>query len=194
MLVDVTGKQTSLPTGNWSLSGILVRKAIEDRTRGSWVSFRSGAANGSPRFERKTTRDSHSDLVLNDAVPGWVDLRIVRVGWRFVLLRRYPGKRWRLHWVYARGDLPASMQVGSTRSRATRTRRPTSSPTWTSSASPPPACRPSSSVATWTAASARPSSCRTSRVRSRETPAPPGSSRRGARPPGTRSGRRLVER
>jgi hypothetical protein len=112
MLVDVTGKQTSLPTANWSLSGILVRKAIEDRTRESWVSFRSGAVNGSPRFERKTTRDSHSDLVLNDAVPGWVELRIVRVGLRFVLLRRYPGKRWRLHWVYARGDLPASMQVG----------------------------------------------------------------------------------
>ena len=112
MLVDVTGKQTSLPTANWSLSGILVRQATDDRTRESWISLRSGVVHGNPSFERKTTRSSHSDLVLNSARPGWVELRIARVGWRFVLLRRYPGDRWRLHWVYSRGDLPASMQVG----------------------------------------------------------------------------------
>ena len=41
-----------------------------------------------------------------------MELRIGRVGPSFVLLRRYPGTRWRLHWVYARPDLPPLLQVG----------------------------------------------------------------------------------
>jgi hypothetical protein len=112
MLVDATGQDGGLPTANWSLSGILVRAATTDRARENWLSLRSGAVNGSPVFERKTTRTSHSDLVLTQAVPGWVQLRIVRLGPRFVLLRRYPGRAWQLHWVYTRYDLPATLQVG----------------------------------------------------------------------------------
>lgn len=112
MLVQATGKQTPLPTANWSLSGILVRQPTSDRTRESWVSLRSGVVGGSPVFERKTTRTSRSELVLTSAKPGWVELRIARLGPKFVLLYRYPGDRWRLHWVYTRFDLPAQLQVG----------------------------------------------------------------------------------
>ena len=43
------------------------------------------------RGERKTTVQSRSELVLAAETPGWVQLRIARVGPRFVLLRRYPG-------------------------------------------------------------------------------------------------------
>jgi hypothetical protein len=112
MLVNVTGKQAPLPTADWSLSGILVRAATGDRARENWVSLRSGVVGGAPVFERKTTRTSRSELVLAQAVPGWVELRIVRLGPRFVLLRRYPAARWQLHWVYSRYDLPALLQVG----------------------------------------------------------------------------------
>jgi hypothetical protein len=59
-----------------------------------------------------TTPGQLTVIVLDPAIPGWVELRIDRLGSRFVLLRRYPGARWRLHWVYSRGDLPASLQVG----------------------------------------------------------------------------------
>ena len=114
MLVDVTGKQSPVPTANWSLSGILVRSPSGDHNRRSenWVSFRSGAVGGQPVFERKTTVQSRSDLVLAAETPGWVQLRIARVGPRLVLLRRYPGSPWKLHWVYSRYDLPKTLQVG----------------------------------------------------------------------------------
>ena len=114
MLVNVTGKQGPTPTANWSLSGILVRAPSGDRDRRSenWVSFRSGAVDGQPVFERKTTVQSRSELVLAAETPGWVELRIARVGPRFILLRRYAGAAWKLHWVYSRYDLPKTLQVG----------------------------------------------------------------------------------
>jgi hypothetical protein len=114
MLVNVTGKQGPIPTANCSLSVILVRSAAGDRDRRDedWVSFRSGAVGGMPVFERKTTVQSRSELVLAAETPGWVELRIARVGPMFVLLRRYPGSPWKLHWVYSRYDLPKTLQVG----------------------------------------------------------------------------------
>ena len=112
--IDVSGKAGGVPTANWSLSGILVRSPSgdTDRRNENWVSFRSGAVSGSPAFERKTTVRSHSQLVLDPETPGWVELRVARVGPRFVLLRRYPGGTWKLHWVYPRYDLPKVLQVG----------------------------------------------------------------------------------
>ena len=110
--LNVAGKSTPLPTADWSLSGLLVRAPTGDRTNENWLSFRSGAVQGGPVLERKTTRRSHSDLVLDPVTPGWIELRIARVGQKFVLLRRTPGDRWRLHWVYPRYDLPAQLEVG----------------------------------------------------------------------------------
>jgi hypothetical protein len=114
MLVNVTGTQGPTPTANWSLSGILVRAPSGDRDRRSEdsISFRSGAVGGQPVFERKTTVQSRSELVLAAETPGWVELRIARVGPKLVLLRRYPGAAWKLHWVYSRYDLPKTVQVG----------------------------------------------------------------------------------
>ena len=112
--IDVTGKATAVPTASWSLAGILVRSQSGDANRANenWLSFRSGAVSGSPAFERKTTVHSHSQLVLDPETPGWVELRVARVGPKFVLLRRYPGAGWKLHWVYARYDLPKLLEVG----------------------------------------------------------------------------------
>jgi hypothetical protein len=112
--INVTGKAGGVPTANWSLAGILVRSPSgdADRANESWVSFRSGAVSGSPAFERKTTVRGHSQLVLDPEMSGWVELRIARVGPKFVLLRRYPGAAWKLHWVYSRYDLPKVLQVG----------------------------------------------------------------------------------
>jgi hypothetical protein len=111
-LVNATGKDGPLPTANWSLSGILVRSPARDRTSENWVSFRTGAVQGAPTLERKSTRQSRSELVLDPGRQGWIELRIVRLGPKFFLLRRYPGGDWRLHWVYSRFGLPARLQVG----------------------------------------------------------------------------------
>jgi len=110
--VNAMGRQTALPTANWSLSGLLVRRTSAARSTESWVAFRSGVVQGRSVLERKTTRGGHSDLVLSPVQAGWVELRIARVGAALVLLRRFPGRSWKLHWVYSRADLPARLEVG----------------------------------------------------------------------------------
>jgi hypothetical protein len=94
--IRVTGTGGPTPTANWSLSGLLVRRPTADRIDESWLAFRVGRVDGSDVFERKTTRSGHSVLVLSPAKPGWVDLRVARVGGYFAFLRRYPGGTWHL--------------------------------------------------------------------------------------------------
>jgi hypothetical protein len=108
----VTGREGPVPTADWSLSGLLVRRPTADRGKESWLSFRVGRVKGKDVFERKTTTAGESVLVLSPAVPGWVDLRVARVGKYFVFLRRFPGKSWVLNHVYLRRDLPAALTVG----------------------------------------------------------------------------------
>jgi hypothetical protein len=106
----VSGEQGAVPTANWSLAGLLVRSP---QTSGeNWINFTVGRARGKSVFERKSTRSTHSILVLNPAPAGWLELRQVRIGNRFFLLRRADGGNWVVHWTYIRRDLPASLQVG----------------------------------------------------------------------------------
>jgi len=110
--LHVTGRDGATPTADWSLSGLLVRRPTDDRTKESWVSFRVGRRGGKDVFERKTTFAGTSALVLSPAQPGWVELRIARVGRYFVLLRRLPGGAWTPHFTYIRRDLPLALTAG----------------------------------------------------------------------------------
>jgi hypothetical protein len=106
----VSGEHGAVPTADWSLAGLLVR-APPTKTE-NWLNFTVGRVRGQSVFERKTTRASSSILVLNAAPTGWIELREVRIGNRFYLLRGAAGGRWILHWRYARRDLPVTLQVG----------------------------------------------------------------------------------
>ena len=110
--LHVTGRTGDAPTADWSLSGLLVRRPTDNRSQESWVSFRIGRRAGKDVFERKTTSAGVSTLVLTPAQPGWVELRIARVGRYFVLLRRYPGGPWVTHFTYIRRDLPLALTAG----------------------------------------------------------------------------------
>jgi hypothetical protein len=110
--LHVTGRDGPVPTADWSLSGLLVRRPTDDRGKESWVSFRIGRRAGKDVFERKTTYGGVSTLVLAPAQQGWVELRIARVGRYFVLLRRYPGSPWVTHFTYIRRDLPLALTAG----------------------------------------------------------------------------------
>src|SRR4051812_10444532 len=100
--IRASGRRSALPRANWSLSGLLVRAPTEDPEAESWIGWTVGAVSGTPVFERKTTAHSFSELRLVPARPGWVELRVVRVGSTFALLRRYPGKPWVLQHAYLR--------------------------------------------------------------------------------------------
>jgi hypothetical protein len=108
--VLATGEHGTVPTANWSLAGLLLRSP---QTAGeNWLNFTVGQARGRRVFERKSTRSTTSALVLNPAPTGWLELRQVRIGYRFYLLRRAEGGKWIVHWTYVRRDLPATLQVG----------------------------------------------------------------------------------
>jgi hypothetical protein len=108
----VTGRAGDAPAADWSLSGLLVRRPTDNRGQESWVSFRVGRRDGKDVFERKTTVAGTSTLVLTPARPGWVELRIARVGRYFVLLRRHSGGPWTTHFTYIRRDLPPALTAG----------------------------------------------------------------------------------
>jgi hypothetical protein len=110
--LHVTGRDGATRTADWSLSGLLVRRPTDDRSKESWLSFRVGRRGGKDVFERKTTVGGVSMLVLTPAQPGWVELRIARVGRYFFLLRRYPGGAWTPHFTYIRRDLPLALTAG----------------------------------------------------------------------------------
>jgi regulation of enolase protein 1 (concanavalin A-like superfamily) len=107
--VSVSGEQGAVPTANWSLAGLLVRSP--QTSNENWLNFTVGRARGKNVFERKSTRSTRSILVLNPAPTGWLELRQVRIGNRFYLLRRADGGKWVVHWTYIR-HLPAMLQVG----------------------------------------------------------------------------------
>jgi hypothetical protein len=108
----VTGESGGLPTADWSLAGLLVRRQTDDAARENWIGWTTGAVSGAPVFERKTTARSASVLRLIPARTGWVELRVARIGSVFFLLRRYPGERWAYAARYVRADLPRTLQVG----------------------------------------------------------------------------------
>ena len=109
--VSVTGKATTKPTANWTLSGILARDPASTNADEDWVSVRTGVVDGRWVAERKTTTASVSTLDLARSGPGWQELRLARLGDRFFLLRRQ-AEEWRLWWVYRRPDLPVGLQLG----------------------------------------------------------------------------------
>ncbi len=110
--IRAQGVDARVPKANWSLSGLLLRAPVGAGARENWIGWTAGYVDGVPEVERKTTRQSGSVLRLARVPAGWIELRAVRMGPVFALLRRSPGKRWVLQGSYARRDLPSELQVG----------------------------------------------------------------------------------
>ncbi|TKD00891.1 DUF1349 domain-containing protein [Polyangium fumosum] len=118
--VLVTGASTDVPARGYSLAGLLAR-APHDEGRKNWkegtenwifITAGTGDGDGVPQFETKNTKDSSSRLELSPRTPGWVELRIARVGTRITLLRRAEKEDWRVMRREERPELPRTLQVG----------------------------------------------------------------------------------
>ena len=104
--IDATGKETDLPQRSFSLAGLMARAPRPAGMAGwqpqqeNWVFITTGYGDNGPGarrqagLETKTTVNSHSTLVLKAVPPGWMDLRVVRVGANFVMLYRLSGGDW----------------------------------------------------------------------------------------------------
>jgi len=109
--VKATGRSGSLPTVDWSLTGLLLRAPTAQPRSENWIGHTVGFVS-QPTIERKTTRESRSVLRLSPVPAGWIELRAVRSGRLFALLHRVPGQPWQLDGAYSRADLPRTLQVG----------------------------------------------------------------------------------
>lgn len=116
---------TGAPGRDYSLAGIMVREpraitnpAVDWAAGGeNYVFLSHGTANtpGTYQYEVKTTEDSSSNLEISSAPAAITEIRTVRIGSAFIMLRRPDGApSWIVHRRYPRADMPATLQVGLT--------------------------------------------------------------------------------
>ena len=119
--VRVRGSANDVPGGTWSLGGLMARvpngldsKSWEPR-RENWhfITTGVGLERGKPMTETKGTYNSFSSLKLRPFQPGWVELRLVRVGMTLFALARPDGaSRWQVRDRFYRMEFNPYMQVG----------------------------------------------------------------------------------
>ncbi|MCY1007737.1 hypothetical protein OV079_19705 [Nannocystis pusilla] len=117
--VRVTGAETEVPRRKYSLAGLMARAPHPEGSRAwkqgqeHWIFITTGTGDGDvPQIETKNTVRSKSRLQLSPGKSGWVELRLVRRGATFLLLRRFEGEAWVLARREDKPDMPATLQVG----------------------------------------------------------------------------------
>lgn len=119
--VRVRSSTGPIAAGTWSLGGLMARipnglteKNWEPR-RENWhfITTGVGLEPGQPRIETKGTYNSYSSLKLRPVEPGWVELRLVRVGMTlFALARTDPNGPWQVRDRFYRMEPSPFVQVG----------------------------------------------------------------------------------
>lgn len=119
--VRVRSSKGPIAAGTWSLGGLMARvpNGLTEKTweprRENWhfITTGVGLEPGQPRIETKGTYNSYSSLKLRPAEPGWVELRMVRVGMTlFTLARTDPNGQWEVRDRFYRMEPSPFMQVG----------------------------------------------------------------------------------
>jgi hypothetical protein len=108
------------PAGTWSLGGLMARTPNRS-TAAAWtpraenwhfITTGVGLERGRPVIETKGTYNSYSSLKLRPVEPGWVELRLVRVGMVLLALARPEGGDWQVRDRFYRMEPRPEMQVG----------------------------------------------------------------------------------
>jgi hypothetical protein len=118
--VRVRSNSGPIPGGTWSLGGLMIRMANDNRAdawqprRENWHFITTGVGHepGKPMTETKATYNSSSHLKLRPFQSGWVELRLVRVGNALFALARGNGGKWQVRDRFYRMDLRPEVQVG----------------------------------------------------------------------------------
>ncbi len=108
------------PSGTWSLGGLMARvpnglSAADWKPRAeNWHFITTGVGHepGRTMTETKGTYNSYSSLKLRPYEPGWVELRMVRVGMSLFVLARKDGGAWDVRDRFYRMEHRPTMQVG----------------------------------------------------------------------------------
>ncbi len=119
--VRVRGADAATPGGTWSLGGLMARipngldsKSWQPRQE-NWhfITTGVGLERNKPVTETKSTYNSYSSLKLRPFEPGWVELRLVRVGMTLFALARPEGAtEWQVRDRFYRMEPTPHMQVG----------------------------------------------------------------------------------
>lgn len=114
---------TGLPSSTFSLSGLMIRSAIDypNGALNDWqpdgenyIFMATGYATGSgPHFEVKNTVNGTSSLqITNIPTASQVQIRIARIDGAIIVMFRLPGQNWTVHRRYDRSDFPNDIQIG----------------------------------------------------------------------------------
>ena len=119
--VRIRGTAGDVAGGTWSLGGLMARvpNGLDARTwqprRENWhfITTGVGLGRGQPVTETKGTYNSYSSLKLRPVEPGWVELRLVRIGMTlFALARTDPNGPWQVRDRFYRMEPSPFVQVG----------------------------------------------------------------------------------
>ncbi len=118
--VRVRSAGSAIPAGTWSLGGLMARlpngqdskKWSPNRENWHFITTGVGLERGVTVTETKGTYNSYSSLKLRPFNPGWVELRLVRVGMTLFTLARADGGKWQVKDRFYRMEPNAHMQVG----------------------------------------------------------------------------------
>jgi hypothetical protein len=117
--LKVTGVAGEVPAQSYSLAGLMARAPRPEGSAGwrpgeeNWMFITTGSGDGEiPQIEAKNTVDSTSRLELTPGKTGWVELRMVRRGSTFLVLRRFEGEAWTAVRREEKPEMPATLQVG----------------------------------------------------------------------------------
>ena len=119
--VKASGIKSAIALAPWSLGGLMVRtpryETADNWTAGheNWLFMTTGVAakSGQQVIETKYTINSRSNLKLREARTEWITLRMVRVGYVFVMLFKYDNdKTWTVHERFYLQQWPLRLQIG----------------------------------------------------------------------------------
>jgi len=116
--VKVTGRTAEEPTRIWTISGLLVRKAVDAQSppgdvKENWIYVMTGRGPEAARVvDAKSTVANSNQWDITPAQPGWYELRVARLGPLFVILVRPDGGAWSVRKRIFREDFPESLQAG----------------------------------------------------------------------------------
>lgn len=119
--MEVTGRDSEIPSDDWTLSGLMIRKPIDynavtnkEDVKENWMYIMEGTSSyGTRLIDQKQTKDGRHSYSTEPSKNGRVELAFARIGSLFVGAYRHEGdKDWSIFNHFIREDMPEVVQVG----------------------------------------------------------------------------------
>jgi regulation of enolase protein 1 (concanavalin A-like superfamily) len=118
MRVKVTGKNSPVPTGEFDISGLMVRvpsqaeSAAVAPSKENWEYLSTGGQHGVRLIDYKTNVNGNFSYQTKPVNTEWMELRVARIENTVIKLYKEDGGQWQFISARLRSDFPDKLQVG----------------------------------------------------------------------------------